>query len=93
MNGRVITEDEARRIAERDLDHHIRPDAGPDIVITGVVDFSGYWVVTYNSQAFVDTGSFSEALVGNSPMIIDKATGSSRFGNTVQPIEEQLEPR
>jgi Immunity protein 35 len=87
----MITEDEARRIGERDLDQSVRPDAGPDIVITGVLDYPGFWVVTYNTRAFVETGSFLEALAGNSPIIIDKVTGKSRFGNTAQPIEEQLD--
>jgi hypothetical protein len=91
MSGNVITEGEARRIAERDLDRRIRPDAGLDIVITGVQDFPGYWVVNYNSRAFVETGSFLDALAGNAPIIIDKATGESRFGSTAEPIEDQLE--
>jgi len=49
------------------------------------------WIFFYNSRAYLETGSFSHALTGNGPIVVEKGTGVVHELVTARPIEEQLE--
>jgi len=49
------------------------------------------WVFFYNSRAYIETGSFSHALAGNGPIVVDRGTGAIHELTTARPIDEQLE--
>jgi Immunity protein 35 len=87
----VLSQAEAREIAEDFLREEIQPHNTVDIVISELEEFPTCWVAIYNSRKFVDSGSFRDALAGNGPLIISKRTGAVRIGVTSQPVEEQLD--
>jgi hypothetical protein len=49
------------------------------------------WVFFYNSRAYLETGSFSEALVGNGPLVVERDSGRLHELTTARPIDEQLD--
>jgi hypothetical protein len=49
------------------------------------------WVFFYNSRAYLETGSFSHALTGNGPIVVEKDTGAIHELATARPVDEQLE--
>jgi hypothetical protein len=48
------------------------------------------WLFFYNSRAFLESGSFSDALAGNGPLAVDKGSGRVHELNAARPIDEQL---
>lgn len=46
-----------------------------ELTVTEVLEEELLWVYFYNSKAFVETGSFSDALGGNAPIIVDRSSG------------------
>ncbi|MGY8711935.1 YrhB domain-containing protein [Bradyrhizobium sp. 18BD] len=49
------------------------------------------WVFFYQSREFLDTGDFSEVLVGNAPIIVDRDSLELRLTGTAKPLEHYLE--
>jgi Immunity protein 35 len=49
------------------------------------------WVFFYNSRAYLETGSFTHALTGNGPIVVEKATGVVHELVTARPVDDQLE--
>jgi len=66
----ITTEEDARRLA---LSHLENPQWEP--VLTLVEDAGDVWRVSYDSRAYVETGSTSLAPAGNLPLLINKASG------------------
>lgn len=87
----MLSQAEARQIAEDFLRKEIQPSSTVDLVISELEEFPMCWVAIYNSRKFVDSGSFRDALAGNGPLIINKRTRAVRMGLTSQPVEEQLD--
>jgi hypothetical protein len=87
----VLSQDEAREIAETFLQTEIQPQIAEEVLITELREYPGHWVAVYNSRRFAETGQISYALAGNSPLIINKDTRSMRVGITGAPIEDQLD--
>lgn len=48
------------------------------------------WVFFYESKAFLATQKFSDRLLGNAPLLIDKIDGELRVLGTAQPVEVYL---
>jgi hypothetical protein len=86
-----MNEQQARGIAQQALDQS-PVWAGRDVVILDdqTLEFDGYWVFVYNSRAFAETRDDDDAVLGNAPILVQKATGEARFGRTDLPIEEQV---
>ena len=82
---------ESLAIAEQMLEK-LRRDAGEEVMIKTAVtrETERSWVYFYNTRVFLETGSFSHALVGNGPIVVDKSDGTVRWGRTDIPIEDQL---
>lgn len=53
-------------------------------------DESRCWLFIYNSRAFLESGSPSDALAGNGPLAVDKASGQLHELVAARPIPEQL---
>lgn len=87
-----MNEQAARAIAERVLDEEVRSPGGPEIVIVDefTVESADTWAFVYNSRAWVESRDDIDILLGNSPILVDKATGQARFGRTDLDLEEQL---
>ena len=61
------------------------------IVDKQTLDRDWCWVFFYQSQAFLQTGSRSDLLAGNGPIMVEKATGRLHVLVTARPLEKQLE--
>ena len=82
---------ESLAIAEQMLEE-VGRDAGEEVMIqtANTRETERSWVYFYNTRVFLETGSYSHALLGNAPMVVDKADGTVRFGRTDIPVEDQL---
>ena len=82
----MVTYEEARRSAHRLLDGH---DGGP-YVITGDQEYSVGWVFFYDSRKHQESGSWSDVIGGNAPILIDRDTGQDCPTGTARPVEEYV---
>ncbi len=48
------------------------------------------WVFFYNSRAYIEDGNEIEALAGNGPIVVEKATGRMHALTAAYPVEDQL---
>jgi hypothetical protein len=48
------------------------------------------WVFFYNSRKYVETGDYSDALLGNAPYIVRRSDGALFVTGTVYPIGEYI---
>jgi hypothetical protein len=87
----VLSQDEAREIAEAFLSAEIQPQIAEEVLFTELREYPSHWVAVCNSRRFAETGNISYALAENSPLIINKDTRSIRAGITGSPIEDQLD--
>lgn len=85
--------DEARAAAERFLDGTVRQAHDDEIVIVDrhTQESDGTWAFVYNTRAYVESGDMLDMLVGNAPVLVDKATGETRLGRTDLTVAEQLQ--
>ena len=67
-------------------DHHVQK-----LVIVRVDEHDFGWVYFYDSSGHVKTGSASDAVVGNAPLIVDKGDGKLYITGTAHPIEHYLQ--
>jgi hypothetical protein len=68
----VITESDARRVAEAEL----ATFGGDRRVITRVIEEERGWQFNWNSAAYVETGDTRDRLVGNVPILVSREDGS-----------------
>ena len=61
------------------------------LVLTESREESFGWVFSYNSKELLDTSDLSKAVVGNTPIIVDKMTGELTVTGTAHPIEYYIE--
>jgi Immunity protein 35 len=61
------------------------------IVVVRVDEHEFGWVYFYDGSNHVQTGNVSDALVGNSPLIVDKTDGKLYVTGTARPIEHYLD--
>jgi hypothetical protein len=85
--------DEAKVLAEMHLDRHKRPAHQEDEIV--IVDHhtresDTTWAFVYNSRAYLETGSFLDIIVGNAPILVDKATGRTHVGRSDVSVAEQI---
>jgi hypothetical protein len=80
--------------AESIMKQYVASQAGHDrefaVMQTLTIERPFGWVFFYNSKQFLETGDISQALVGNAPLIVDRADGSVHVTGTAEPIEHYL---
>lgn len=54
------------------------------------IEFSSGWAFFYDSRRYVESGSISDALVGNAPLIVSRRDGSVHVTGTAYPIENYI---
>ena len=87
----MITLAEARAIAESylvTLAERARTDLAIDESATREEPWC--WVFFYNSAVYLQTGSFSHALTGNGPIVVEKESGTIHELGSAAPIDDQL---
>jgi hypothetical protein len=77
----MMSREEARLVAERFLDAEVRDRFEFDVVIVerSVKDLGDMWVFPYDGRAYVEADDWHEAMAGNMPVMVDKATGLPSF--------------
>jgi hypothetical protein len=61
------------------------------LVVVRVDEHDFGWVYFYDGSIHAATGNLSDAVVGNGPLIVDKADGKLYITGTARPIEHYLE--
>jgi len=51
------------------------------------IEHKEFWVFFYTNKKFLETNDFSDMIVGNSPIIINKLTGEKYVTGTAYPLE------
>lgn len=96
-------EAEARKVADlrKDLSPRERDvlglgskeDDAPDLAIieSDTIEGDFGWVFFYQSKKCLESGDFSDALVGNAPLLVSKRDGSLHETGTAEPVEFYIE--
>jgi hypothetical protein len=61
------------------------------LVVVRIDEHDFGWLYFYDSSGHVETGSVSDALVGNAPLIVDRVDGKLYVTGTAHPIEHYLQ--
>jgi len=61
------------------------------LVVVRVEEHDFGWLYFYDGSVHAETGKPSDAVVGNAPLIVDKADGKLYATGTVHPIEHYLQ--
>jgi hypothetical protein len=85
----MIDRDSATAIARRHLQREF-PDGGVALDHGATVETPRYWVLCYNTVAYLRTGALGDCLVGNGPLLVDKRSGALRQAGTAHPVEHYL---
>ena len=62
----------------------------PELVVVRVDERERSWVVHYQSKPWVESGDFSQSIVGDGPYVVSKATGEFAIAGTAAPIADRL---
>ena len=60
------------------------------VVDSATMERSYGWVFFYNTRSYLETGDPRQALAGNSPIVVLKATGAVHELGTALPLEHAL---
>jgi hypothetical protein len=60
------------------------------ILETATLEFDFGWVFFYEAERFVATGDETQRLIGNAPIIVDRASGRALITGTSLPIEDYI---
>ena len=87
----MIPLEEARARAGKVLDElGGKVDVELAIVDEATRDAGWCWVFFYNSRKYLITGAVRDALAGNGPIVVEKATGLVHRLTAARPLDEQL---
>jgi hypothetical protein len=88
----TISYEAALQIVERLLDAQVRPEIDEDVIVNfgEIRETDEFWIFFYNTRVYLETGSMVHALVGNGPVLVEKATGVARQGRSDISWEKQL---
>jgi len=75
-----------REINQPNLDW---PDM-PELVVVRVDERERSWVIHYQSKPWVESGDFSQSIVGNGPYVVSKATGNFAIAGTAAPLSDRV---
>jgi immunity protein 35 of polymorphic toxin system len=83
-----MTESEAKKIAIAYLDSATR-QSGCEVAIvdSATLEKSYGWIFFYQSKRYLESGNFSDLLVGNAPIVIAKADGRTHQTGTAHPLQ------
>lgn len=60
------------------------------LIDSETIEQSFGWIFFYNSKHYLETGDFSNMLVGNAPLIVDKCYGNVYITGTALPIDSYI---
>jgi hypothetical protein len=85
----MISRSEALSIAQAYIDRSEYTDTRR-FVVTRVQERRRSWVIYYDSQKHVETGSLLDAIAGNGPLIVGKDTGQIAVAGTAAPLADRI---
>ncbi len=88
----MISINEAKQLAEShlaSLSAELEPDAVV-IIDSHTIERSFGWVFFYQSQKYVESRNFTDCVVGNAPLIVNRLTGEIVETGTAHPIEHYV---
>lgn len=88
----AISRERAREIALRYLDSSARK-VGVELILLDefTLERAFGWVFFYDSKRHHETGSISDAIAGNAPLVVTSADGRVHVTGTALPIEYYLQ--
>jgi hypothetical protein len=87
-----MNESEARKIAIAYLDSMTRRSGCEIAIIDGATIEKSYgWIFFYDSKQYLESGNFSDRLVGNAPIVVARADGGIHETGTARPLEYYLD--
>jgi len=91
MDESMIDISSARTLASQEVDEVARR-SGLDLALDDHTtrDEGWCWLFFYNTREYVETRNVGDALAGNGPILVEKASGNLRHLVAARPIEEQL---
>ena len=77
----VMSQAEARKIAEDFLDVEIRARFPHEVVVVeeAISDRGDAWIFPYNGRGYLERMDPMEIMLGNLPVAVDKVTGLAAF--------------
>lgn len=89
---RVIDRDEAIRRARAELGEMSARSAQTFVLLEDLTREESFgWVFFWQSEAFVKSGDFRDALGGNAPLVILRESGELLTTGTAHPIDHYLD--
>lgn len=86
----MLTKEEARRIAREFLDG--RTSTVEFVILDEHTREESFgWVFFYQSADYLESGEFTDRLVGNAPLVVLRDSGEVHVTGTALPIEKYLE--
>jgi immunity protein 35 of polymorphic toxin system len=72
---------------------HLRSTIGDNVALLDAetLDTDVGWVFFYESVDYLRSGDFRDALAGNAPIVVDKASGQLHVTGTAEPLEVYLD--
>ena len=87
-----MTESEAEGIVLHYLRSQERGGAHELVLLKDkTIERSFGWVFFYESKRYLETGNFSDIVVGNAPLVVTKSDGRLHVTGTAHPIDHYLE--
>jgi hypothetical protein len=88
----AIDKEQAAAICYREIN---RPNLDwpdmPELVVVCVDERERSWVVHYQSKPWIESGDFSQSIVGNGPYVVSKATGQFTIAGTASPLSDRVD--
>ena len=86
----MITRDQAQAVAASHIAEVMGNIGSCDIVDALTLESSSGWMFFYQARRYLQTQDPSDALAGNSPLIVDRLTGKVTETDTAHPAEYYL---
>lgn len=87
----MISRQQAEELVIRHLDNVGRDvPGGVALMAENTIEKAYGWIFFYNSKRFLETGDPLEALGGNSPILVESATGRITLLGTATPVADSL---
>jgi hypothetical protein len=84
----MLNYEKARKLAQTWINLNLEIEA--EIIEDETIIKPYGWVFFYQSKSYLETQNFSDLLLGNSPILIDKINGEIKVFGTARHIEEYL---
>ncbi len=89
----MITFEEARSRVQVEISKPdpYSPDLVLEIVDDATIEKEWGWVFFYDSAAHMRSGDIKDAIAGNAPVIVNRATGELIITGTAWPVDKYIE--